>query len=621
MSFLSELPQYVISGLTTGSIYGMTAIGFTLIYNATGVVNFAQGEFVTYGALIAISLVAAKLPVIAAVILAALAVMLLGALLERFAIRPARNASVITLIIITIGASMLLRGLAANRWGQDALPMPSFSGDTPIVLGKGLVSLAPQQLWVMGVVLVTMVALWLLGEKTQVGKAMRACAMNRSAAQLTGIPVSRMVMLSFALSGMLGGLAGAVFAPIVMGQYNMGTLLGLKGFAAAILGGIGNPVGAVVGGLALGLLENLSTAVDQLRLQGRHRLRRHAARAARQALRPAGPAHEDGLAMGTRTRVLWFALFAAALAALPLVMKDGYHLGLVVLIGINTIIVLGLNLLMGYAGQVSLGQAAFVGIGAYTTAVLTTTLGWSPWLGLLAATALGGVTAWLVGIPLLRFRGHYLAMGTLGFGMIVHIVIVQWESLTKGTVGISSIPPLSLAHHTFEEPRRMYYLVAAAVLGSLIVASNIVASRVGRALRAVHGSEVAASISGVNVARYKRQVFALSGALAGLAGALFAHYQMYVSPESFDLTYSISLVVMAVVGGMTSIWGAIFGAVAITLLNESLRALLDCREIGFGLLVVLLMMFLPNGLWQGIGRGGERIISLKRRTREGAHVR
>jgi len=265
MSFASELPQYVITGLTTGSIYGMTAIGFTLIYNATGAVNFAQGEFVTYGALIAISCVAKGVPVGAAVVVGMGGVMVLAALLERAAIRPARRASVITLIIITIGASMLLRGVAANLWGQDALPMPSFSGDEPIVLARrGLfssVSLAPQQVWVMGVVLVAMVLLWVLGDRTLVGKAIRACAINRRAAQLAGIPVSRMVMLSFALSGLLGGLAGGIFAPIVMGQYNMGTMLGLKGFAAAILGGMGNPVGAVVGGLVLGLLENLSTAV------------------------------------------------------------------------------------------------------------------------------------------------------------------------------------------------------------------------------------------------------------------------------------------------------------------------------------------------------------------------
>jgi len=253
---LVNLLQYLVSGLTLGSIYAMIALGFTLIYNATGIVNFAQGEFVALGALFAIFFAenhGVMLPL--AVPAAAVAVLVVGSFLEVAAIRPARNASVITLIIITIGLSMLLRGLAMLVWGPDALFMRSFSGDEPVALGE--VRIQPQQLWVVGIVLATMAALWLLGERTQVGKAMRACEMNRQAAQLVGIPVSRMVNLSFALSGMLGGLAGAIVAPLVMGQYNMGTMLGLKGFCGAILGGMGNPMGAVLGGLLLGSLESI----------------------------------------------------------------------------------------------------------------------------------------------------------------------------------------------------------------------------------------------------------------------------------------------------------------------------------------------------------------------------
>ncbi len=252
--------QFVISGLTLGSIYGMIALGFTLIYNATGIVNFAQGEFVALGALIAISCSGAALPMPLAVLVAVAAVTGVGAVLEWGAIRPARHASVITLIIITIGASILLRGAAMWLWGPDALPMRAFSGETPLVFGRA--SILPQHLWIMGIVLATMVALWLLGEKTQVGKAMRACAVNREAAQLAGIPVQRMVRLSFGLSGLLGGLAGAIVAPLSMGQYDMGIMLGLKGFAAAILGGIGNPLGAVLGGLLLGTLESLGAGLS-----------------------------------------------------------------------------------------------------------------------------------------------------------------------------------------------------------------------------------------------------------------------------------------------------------------------------------------------------------------------
>jgi len=255
----AQLLQYLISGLTLGSVYGMIALGFTLIHNATGIVNFAQGEFVAFGALIALSCSEAGLPMPLAVLTAMAAVTLLGAALERAAIRPARGASVITLIIITIGASILLRGIAMWQWGPNALPMRHFSSEAPIHVGPA--SILRQHLWIMGIVLATMLGLWLLGERTQVGKAMRACAVDREAAQLVGIPAARMVMLSFALSGMLGGLAGAIVAPLSMGQYNMGIMLGLKGFCAAILGGIGNAPGAVLGGLLLGTLESLGAGV------------------------------------------------------------------------------------------------------------------------------------------------------------------------------------------------------------------------------------------------------------------------------------------------------------------------------------------------------------------------
>ncbi len=295
----------------------------------------------------------------------------------------------------------------------------------------------------------------------------------------------------------------------------------------------------------------------------------------------------------------WFAMAAVIAALLPAALPGQYAVYLAVVIGINTVVALGLNLLMGYAGQVSLGQAAFVGIGAYASAVLTTKVGLSPWLGVGAGAALGGLTAAAVGVPLLKLRGHYLAMGTLGFGMIMHIVMVQWESLTDGTIGIMSIPPLSLGGFAFNTELRMYYLVAASVILCMALASNIINSRVGRAMRAVHGSEVAAETSGVDTARYKLQVFILSGAMAGFAGSLYAHHATYVHPDCFGFHYSIQLVVMVVLGGMASIWGAIFGAGAVTLIAEQLRRSLEFSPIIFGLVLIAIMVFMPAGLWRG----------------------
>jgi len=300
-----------------------------------------------------------------------------------------------------------------------------------------------------------------------------------------------------------------------------------------------------------------------------------------------------------RMRPAWFTLAAMAVAALPLVLRGDYALHLAVAIGINAIVVLGLNLLMGYAGQVSLGQAAFVGIGAYASAILGSKLDLSPWLGLLTGVGLSAVVAAMVGVPMLRLRGHYLAMGTLGFGMIVHIVMVQWEGLTTGTTGISSFAPLSIAGVKLDSEIRMYYLVAATCLVGLAMASNIINSRVGRAMRAVHTSEAAASTSGVDISRYKLQVFVISAGLAGLAGGLYAHHAGYVNPDSFGFGYSIQLLVMVVLGGMASVWGAVFGAGAVSLLAEYLRARQELSPVIFGLVLMAVMVFLPDGLWRG----------------------
>ncbi len=312
------------------------------------------------------------------------------------------------------------------------------------------------------------------------------------------------------------------------------------------------------------------------------------------------------------------AVAAVVALGLPRLMPADYALHLATIIGINTIVVLGLNLLMGYAGQVSLGQAAFVGIGAYASAVLTTKSGISPWLALPAGVSISALTAAIVGVPLLKLRGHYLAMGTLGFGMIVHIVMVQWEKLTAGTVGIMSVPPLAIGGLSFDSAPSMYYLVAAFVVLSIALASNIVDSRVGRAMRAVHGSEVAAETSGVDTSRYKLQVFILSGAMAGLAGSLYAHHTSYVHPDSFGFAYSIQLVVMAVLGGMSSIWGAVFGAAAVTIVAEQLRQFQEFSTILYGGVLILIAIFMPAGIWRGAVDLARRLPWLRRASRAGA---
>ena len=250
-----QLFQFLVTGITVGSLYALVGLGFAIIYNASDVVNFAQGEFVMLGAMTAIALLSAGLPLPLAAIVATLLTVLVGLLLERFAIEPTVGAPVVTTIIITIGAAIFLRGIALLLWGKDFHPMPAFSGDRPIHLGGA--TLLPQSLWVMGVTLLLVVLVRLFFNRTLLGKALLACSFHRAAAQLVGINVRVMLRLAYGLSAGLGALAGILIAPITFSSYEAGIMLGLKGFSAAIVGGIGNPMGAVAGGLLLGVLEAL----------------------------------------------------------------------------------------------------------------------------------------------------------------------------------------------------------------------------------------------------------------------------------------------------------------------------------------------------------------------------
>jgi branched-chain amino acid transport system permease protein len=253
---VAELLQFLFSGLTVGAVYALVALGFTLIFNASHVVNFAQGEFVMLGGMTTVFLGYSGLPLLAAAPLAIIVTALAGATLYKLAIAPARGATVVTLIIITIGASIFLRGIAQLIFDKEFHRLPGFSGDDPIlVLGAALL---PQSLWVLGCALITVAGLFLFFDRTMLGKSVLATSINRLAAQLVGLNVDAILLFSFALSAAIGAVGGILITPITLTSYDAGTMLALKGFAAAILGGFGSPVGAVLGGLVVGLVEALT---------------------------------------------------------------------------------------------------------------------------------------------------------------------------------------------------------------------------------------------------------------------------------------------------------------------------------------------------------------------------
>jgi branched-chain amino acid transport system permease protein len=261
MTLSQQVAQYVITGLTIGAIYAIVAMGFNIIHNATGIVNFAQCEFISFGGMFMYTLVVlVKAPMLVGFLISMAGVTLIGALIERGPIRYARSKEIIVLIFLTIGLSGTLRGTAQEIWGTDNVGVPAFSGESPIHLPIGA-TILPQHLWVFGITIVVMLVLRHFFQNTMTGKAMRAAAVNRRAAALVGISVDRMILLSFALSGALGAVAGMIIAPISTASYDTGIMLGLKGFAAAILGGYGNFAGAILGGFTLGILESLGAGL------------------------------------------------------------------------------------------------------------------------------------------------------------------------------------------------------------------------------------------------------------------------------------------------------------------------------------------------------------------------
>jgi branched-chain amino acid transport system permease protein len=250
---MPEFVQFLISGLTVGAVYALVALGFTLVYNASDVVNFAQGEFVMLGGMVTVFLTAAGVPLPLAAVLAVCVSVVVGLLLYWLAIEPARDASPVTLIIITIGASILLRGAAQIIFDKQFHKLPSISGDTPVhLLGA---TIQPQSFWVLGGTAAIVILLYVFLERTVLGKAVLATAANRLAARLVGINTATVMALAFGGSAAIGAVAGILITPITLTSYDVGTMLALKGFAAAMLGGMGNPLGAVAGGLLLGLLE------------------------------------------------------------------------------------------------------------------------------------------------------------------------------------------------------------------------------------------------------------------------------------------------------------------------------------------------------------------------------
>ena len=297
--------------------------------------------------------------------------------------------------------------------------------------------------------------------------------------------------------------------------------------------------------------------------------------------------------------IIIFTAFGLAVLITPLLLRGNYLLNVFVFIGINTMLAVALNLLLGFAGQISLGHAAFFGLGAYISGILTTRYAIDPWMAMVAAALCVGVIAFVIGFPILKLKGHYLAMATLGFGIIVYIIFNETVDWTGGPSGMSGIPTLSLGPVIFDSDMTNYYLIWTFTLLTMLLSINLANSRIGRALRAIHDSEVAARVMGVNARLLKVQIFTVSALISALAGSLYAHTMTFIAPASFGFNFSVELVTMVIIGGLGSIYGSFLGAAILTLLPEFLRVFHDFDIVIYGLLLIVMTMFMPGGLIGG----------------------
>jgi branched-chain amino acid transport system permease protein len=606
---MEQAAQTIIGGILQGSVFAIVALGFTLVFRVTGAINLSQGAFCILGAFAMYSLQRSfGWPLAAAAAGAAAATAAVGALIGATAFVPALSRlPTSSLFILTAGLLTLLEGLCLVIWGSEPYALPPFSGEAPInVLG---VRLPTQGLWIAGATLAIIGGIWWLLMRTSLGEALRACAENPAAARLMGIDVPRMTLFSFTLAAFLAAVGGIAVAPILSFQFDTGRFFTISGFSAVAIGGLGSFVGAVAGGLLLGVAEQVAAGyISSLFANGialglliltlvvRPSGLFTARRARREDVRDEQRIYHPVVRLRGRSGAVFGAAAVLVIAALPGVVPEGVMSSLVIT-GIVFIAVLGLDVLMGYTGQVSLGQAGFMAVGGYTAAILATNYGWSPLAGVFAGLALSLACAAALSLATMRLRGHYLALATLAFGLMVDSLTVGMTEVTGGPSGLVGIPSFAIGSFAFDTPLRMYYFVAALLVVLVVLLLGGIRSSFGRALQAVRTDQTAAAALGVNVPRYKMAAFCVSAALASVSGSLYAFFFHFLSPEMVGTPRSLEMIAMLVVGGEGTLVGPIFGVALLTLLPTVFQPLAIYKTLAAGLLLVLTVRYLPGGFF------------------------
>jgi ABC-type branched-subunit amino acid transport system permease subunit/ABC-type branched-subunit amino acid transport system ATPase component len=621
---MSQFTQILVGGVLQGSVFAVVALGISLVYRVTGIINLVQGGFCTIGALALYSFASDfgwPLPLAFLAAIAATAV--LGLVLGAATFVPALSRLPTgSMLMLTVGLLTFINGLALVVWGSQPYAVTAFSGEQPIdVLG---VLVPSQGLWIAGCTVIIIIGIWLLMTRTAVGTALTACAENPLAARFMGVDVARLTLLSFTLAALIGAIGGAVVAPIMSLQFDAGSFFTNAGFIAVALGGMSSLPGAVAGGLFLGIAEQLAAgyisslfanglalglllATLLFRPQGlfvpgsrrRHDVREEL-RVTRSVVRP-----RPSSVMLTGLPLLLF------LVALPYLVSGGFMSSLVIML-ILFIAVLGLDVLMGYCGQVNLGQAGFMALGGYTAAILATDYGVSPVIGTLAGIALSLICALLLSAVTMRLRGAYLALATLAFGLLIDSLTVGLTEVTGGPSGLVGIPAFAVGPFVFASPRAMYYLTLAIIVVLIAALAGAMRSDFGRALQAIRADQTAAEALGINVPRHKMAAFAISAVLASLSGSLLAFDFHFLSPEMVATPRSFEMIAMLIVGGEGTLVGGLAGSALLTLLPIAFQPIALYKTMVEGAVLVLAFQYLPDGIVGGLWRLVGRVARLER---------
>jgi branched-chain amino acid transport system permease protein len=607
---VSGVVQIIIGGLLQGGVFAIVALGFSLVYRVTNVVNLAQGAFCVLGAMgMYFFQVAFGWPILPAAAAAVACSTAFGLVVGAVTFVPAvSRLPGSSALVLTAGLLTFFIGVTLIVWGNQPYSLPPFSGEAPFVIA-GL-RVPTQGVWLAGVSSAMILGLWLLLHKTTLGRALRACAENPLAARLMGIDLRRMTLLSFGLAALIGSAGGVLVAPIMSLQFDSGQFFTISGFIAVAIGGMASFAGSIVGGLLLGVAEQFAAfyvsslfantlalllllAVLILRPAGLFA----GGPARRTDVRDEARVHRAVVRLQARATIGFALALVAVLALLPALPLPGGLLASLVIALILFIAVLGLDVLMGYAGQVSLGHAGFMAVGGYTAAILATTYDWPPLGATLVALVLSVACALVLSLATRRLRGHYLALATLAFGLLVDSLAVGLVDLTGGPSGLVGIPAFAVPGFAFDTPLRMYYLVLALGVVLVVLLEGGMRRGFGRALKAVRSDQLAAAALGVDVGRHKVIALCISAALASLSGSLYAFDFHFLSPEMVSTGRSFEMIAMLVLGGEGTLIGGFFGSLVLTLLPTVLQDFAVFKTAVEGAVLVVIFLLLPEGLF------------------------